>query len=247
MNRPPTPHHPEVSRAAAPTGTLRAAINLGNVVLAQRSPTGELEGASVRLAREAARRLSLPLELVPFDAAGRVFEALAHDAWDVAFMAIDPLRAEQICFTEPYVLIESTYLVRENSRLHSHADIDVPGVRVAASVGSAYELYLRRTLQNAALVSRSTPEDAFAAFCEQRLEAIAGVRPALLQMRERQPGLRVVSEPFLSVQQAIGLPRRSVGAIPWFQSFIAEALAGGFVQRALDETGQAASAVVPAK
>ena len=246
MTHPLLSPNAEVARAIAPTGTLRAAINLGNGVLAQRSPSGGLQGASVRLAQEVARKLGLSLELVPFRAAGGVVQAIGQDAWDVAFLAVDPVRAEQICFTRPYVLIESTYLVREDSPLHAVADVDSPGVRVAASQGSAYELYLRRTLRQAQLVSLPTTEESFAAFRDQALDALAGVRPALARLGGRLPGLRLLRESFLTVQHAMALPRRGATALPFLDAFLAQALASGFVQRALAETGQVQAAVVPA-
>lgn len=234
-----------VASAIAPGGTLRAAINLGNIVLAQRGAAGELQGTSVQLAQEAARRLGLPLELVPFDAAGQVVQALRQDAWDVAFMAIDPLRAEHICFTRPYVAIESTYLVRDDAPFQAVADVDAAGVRVAASVGSAYELHLRRELRHAVLVPAATPEQAFAQFYDGQLQALAGVRPALLRLQECQLGLRVLRDSFLTVRQAMALPRRAAAAQPWFDAFIAGEMASGLVQSALAETGQAEAAFVP--
>jgi polar amino acid transport system substrate-binding protein len=238
-------HSTETAHVLAPTGRLRAAINLGNAVLAQRSPSGELQGVSVQLAQETSRQLGLPLDLVAYDAAGKVFDALQHDAWDLAFLAIDPVRAEQICFTQPYIIIEGAYLVREGAALRTAAQVDVPGHRIAASHGSAYELYLRRELRHATLVSPATPEESFQAFCTQELEAIAGVRPALMRLSKRAPGLQVLPESFLQIQQAMGLPRRAAGALTWVDAFIAEAKRSGFVAEALRNTGQDDAAVAP--
>src|SRR5207249_4217608 len=135
------------------TGKVRAAINFGNAVLAQKDPaTGEPRGVSVDLARELGRRLGVPVELVTFDAAGKVFEAIKAGAWDVAFLAIDPARAAEIAFTAPYVLIEGTYLVRRDSPLRAIDDVDRDGVRIAVGKGAAYDLYLTRTLKHAQLV-----------------------------------------------------------------------------------------------
>ena len=137
----------------APTGKLRAAINFGNPVLAQKDPaTGEPRGVSVDLARELGRRLGVPVVLVTFDAAGKVFDALKTGSWDIAFMAIDPARAAEIVFTAPYVVIEGTYLVPADSALRTIEDVDRDGVRVAVGNKSAYDLYLTRTLKRAQLV-----------------------------------------------------------------------------------------------
>ena len=140
----------------APSGKLRAAINFGNPVLAQKDPaTGEPSGVSVDLARELGRRLGVPVELVTFDAAGKVFDALKTGAWDVAFLAIDPARASEIAFTAPYVVIEGTYLVPADSPLRTIGDVDREGVRVAVGNKSAYDLYLTRTLKARANRSRT--------------------------------------------------------------------------------------------
>src|SRR6266700_3358500 len=133
----------------APTGKLRAAINFGNPVLAGRDATGEPRGISVDLARELARRLGVAIEVVPYDAAGKVVEGLKSQAWDVCFLAIDPLRAADIAFTAPYAVIEGVYLVAEASPVRSNADVDRPGTRVGVIVGSAYDLHLWRELEQA--------------------------------------------------------------------------------------------------
>ncbi|MDR3386103.1 MAG: transporter substrate-binding domain-containing protein [Rudaea sp.] len=152
----------------APGGVLRAAINLGNTVLAQRSvDNGELSGVSFDLAHELARRLGAELQFVTFEAAGKVFEALANDAWDVAFLAIDPTRGEQIAFTPPYVLIEGAYMVREESPLQRSEQVDRSGVHITVGAGSAYDLYLTRTLKEAQIERHATAAEAFEAFVTQ--------------------------------------------------------------------------------
>ena len=164
-----TPRVPPAAHAdLAPTGRLRAAINLGNPVLAQRdSATGEPRGVSVDLARELGRRLALPVELITYDAAGQVFEALKTGAWDIAFLAIDPARATEIAFTAPYVVIEGTYLVPAESPLRTIEDVDREGVRVAVGDKSAYDLYLTRTLKRAQLVRAPTSPAAIELFLQR--------------------------------------------------------------------------------
>jgi polar amino acid transport system substrate-binding protein len=116
----------------APSGRLRAAINFGNPVLAQKdSATGEARGVSVDLAYALGRRLGVPVELVAFDAAGKVFDAIASKAWDVAFLAIEPVRSAEIDFSPPYVIIEGTYLVPSSSPLRNIEDVDRDGIHIA--------------------------------------------------------------------------------------------------------------------
>ena len=142
----------DVLRDLAPTGKLRAAINFGNAVLAQKGPAGEPKGITPDLATELAKRLGVPVEFVPYEAAGKVFEGAKANAWDIAFIAIEPVRAAEIEFTAPYVIIEGTYMVPKDSPLKEIADVDKPGIRIAVGRASAYDLYLTRTIKNATLV-----------------------------------------------------------------------------------------------
>ena len=142
----------------APSGTLRAAINVGNAVLAQRPATagGEPTGISVDLARELGRRLGVPVQLIVFDAAGKVVEAGKQGGWDIAFVALDPARAAEIAQTPPFVQIEGAYLVRSDSALKSNDEVDRKGHRVVVARNSAYDLYLTRALKQAEIVRTDT-------------------------------------------------------------------------------------------
>lgn len=237
---------PDVLQDLAPTGVLRAAINFGNSVLAQRDPTtGEPRGVSVDLARELGQRLGVPIELVTFDAAGKVFEALKTGAWDIAFLAVDPARSAEIIFTAPYVIIEGTYMVRANSPLKRVAEVDRAGVRVAAGAGSAYELFLSRTLKSAQLVRRSTGAEAFETFMSEGLEAMGSVRQVLLQFTKTHSGLRVMDDSFMTIEQAMGTPKpREIGA-RFLSMFIEEHKANGFIAAALQRSGQTDATVAP--
>jgi polar amino acid transport system substrate-binding protein len=232
----------------APSGRLRAAINFGNAVLAQRDPvSGEPRGVSAELARELARRLGVVVEFVTFDAAGKVFDALAAGAWDVAFMAIDPVRATAIDFTAPYVLIEGTYVVPSNSPLRKIEDVDSAGVRIAAARGSAYELYLTRALERATLVREPSGPEALARFLRERLEAAAGVKQAIVAFARANVGLRVIEGRFMAIEQAMGMPKgRGEAGIRHLCEFVEEMKASGFVADALERSGQVDAAVAPA-
>ena len=232
----------------APTGRMRAAINLGNPVLAHRDPaSGALGGVSVDLARELARRLGAELELVPFDAAGKVFEALKASRWDVAFLAIDPVRAAEIAFTPPYVIIEGSYLVRADSPLDSIDAFDAPGVRIAVGRGAAYDLFLSRTLRHAELVRSDTSSGAVDLFVRDRLDAAAGVRQPLLAYARQHPGYRVIDGSFTQIRQAMGVPKAHEAAVSYLHAFIEEMKANGFVATALDRHGQSDAVVAPAQ
>jgi len=234
---------PEILKGFAPTGTLRAAINQGNPVLAPQGPNGEAMGVSVDLARELAKRLGLPIELVIFDAAGKVFDALKRGAWDIAFLAVEPVRAAEIDFTAPYVLIEGTYMVPKDSALKTIEDVDCAGIRVAVNKGSAYDLYLTRTIKHATLLRHET--DGISMFKRDKLEAAAGVRQPLEACAKSDPTLRVMEGRFMSIQQAMGMPKGRGPAPDYLRGFVEEMKASGFVADALKRSNQPDAVVAP--
>ncbi len=218
----------------APTGRIRVAINYGNPVLAQKNPqTGEPEGVSVDLAHELSCRLHVPVELVTFDAAGKVFEALKASAWDVAFLAIDPVRAVEISFTSPYVVIDGTYIVRTDSQLHCIEDFDRPGNRIAVGRGAAYDLFLTRALHHAELVRTDTSIGAVDYFVAQKLDAAAGVRQPLMAYAESNAGLRVIEGRFTAIEQAMGTPKGREFGLAYLVDFVEEMKSSGFITHAL--------------
>jgi polar amino acid transport system substrate-binding protein len=230
----------------APSGTLRAAINFGNAVLAQKDPAGsEPRGVSADLARELARRLGVPIAYVTFDAAGKVFEALKQGAWDIAFMAIDPVRSEGIEFTGPYVVIEGAYAVPANSPLQTNEDVDRDGIRVAVARGSAYDLYLTRALKHAKLVREPSGPEALALFRRDGLEVAAGVKQPIVAFAKEHPDTRVIPGRFMVIEQAMGTPKGRDAGVRYLRKFIEEMKASGFVANALQKSSQLDAAVAP--
>lgn len=198
----------------APSGRLRVAINLGNAMLArQAGPDGELGGLSVLLARHLAERLELPLDLLPYRAAGEVVADAGRQRWDLAFLARDPERARTIAYSAPYARIEGCYLVAADSPCHGNAQLDRPGMRIAVGRGAAYDLYLSRTLQRAQLIRAATTPGAVALFLEQGLDAAAGIRGPLRQWAATRPGFRLLEENFMIIEQALAVPRGEDDAI----------------------------------
>ena len=233
---------PETVRDIAPSGTLRAAINFGNPVLAQKEPLG---GVSIDLARELARRLGVPLELVTYDAAGKVTADARSGAWDVAFVARDPERAKDIEFTAPYVIIEGGYLVPAASPLQRVEDVDRDGVRIAVGRGSAYDLYLSRTIKRATFVRAPTSPAAIELFVKDRLEAAAGVKQPLLEYARTHPETRMLPGRFMVIEQAMAVARGRPLAARYLSDFVDEMKASGFVAAALQKSGQRDAAVAP--
>lgn len=229
----------EATASLAPTGVLRAAINFGNSVLAERDATsGEPRGISVDLANELAARLKVPIRYATFDAAGKVFAAIREGTWDVAFLAIDPERAKEVLFTAPYCFIEGTYMVRSKSPLKRTEDVDRPGIRVTAANNSAYDLFLTRTLKHAEIIRAPTGNEAIELFLRERYEVAAGVKGPLLRCAAKNASLRVMDGRFMTIEQAMGTPRGRESGWRYLCKFIEEMKASGFVAKALKRSGQ---------
>lgn len=228
----------QVLKDLAPNGILHAAINFGNPVLAQPGADGEPHGVSVALAKSLAEELGVGLELRTYDAAGKVFAALEEDAWTLAFLAIEPVRAAQISFSKPYVLIEGTYLVKAESPYSKIEDLDQPGLRLAVGNGAAYDLYLSRTLQHAELQRADTSAGAVDLFIDQGLDAAAGVRQPLEQVAAKNPNYRVMQGAFTAIRQAVAVPRGRDAGAAYVRDFVERRLAEGFVRGALLASGQ---------
>jgi polar amino acid transport system substrate-binding protein len=234
------------AKELAPSGKLRAAINFGNPVLAQKDPaTGEARGVTGDLARELARRLGVGVEFVAFETARLVSESAARGAWDICFLAIDPVRAADIDFTAPYVIIEGVYLVPVDSPLKTVEDVDRAGVRIAVGKGSAYDLYLTRAIKNATLVREPDSAKSLDMFLRDKLEAAAGVKQPVQAFAKSHPDTRLIPGRFMAIEQAMGTPKgRPAGAV-YLRAFVEEMKASGFVADALKRSGQGDATVAP--
>lgn len=220
----------------APTGVLRAGINLSNFLLVSgRGAGGEPAGVAPDMAKAIAERLGVAVRYVPFPAPGALADAVDDDVWDVGLIGAEPQRAARIAFSSPYVEIEATYLVPRGSALRGVDSVDAAGVRIASTARAAYDLWLERNIRHATVVRAASMDEAFAAFAAGRLDALAGLRPRLLRDQAEMPGSRVLDGHFMTVQQAIGTPRRNVAARAFLEAFVAEAKASGVVARLIDK------------
>ena len=240
---------PDIVKSFAPTGRLRAAINQGNSVLVQKQADGgEPKGITIMLAKELGKRLGVPVDLVLFNAAGEVFGALKDGKWDIAFLAIEPVRAAEIDFTPPYVIIEGAYMVSKDSALKTPADVDKKGIRIAVGKGSAYDLYLTRTIKNAEIVRASTGggQASIDLFLKEKLEVAAGVRQPIAEYAKTNPNVRVMEQRFMAIEQAMGTPKGRDAASAYLKGFIEEMKKSGFVAESLKQTNQPDAQVAPA-
>jgi polar amino acid transport system substrate-binding protein len=238
---------PGVRGDLAPTGALRAAINYGNFILATRDrATGQSRGVAVDLAREVARRLAVPLEIVAFDSVAVMGDAAPTGVWDIAFLGSDPQREMLMSFTAAYLEIEATYLVPGPSPLRTAADVDREGVRVAAPARANYELFLSRNLKRAQLVSTASNDAAFDLLATGQAEALAGLTQALQDRLPRLPGSRIVQGRFMGVQQSIAVPKGRETGLAYLRRIVEDAKASGLVARAIEATGARGVSVAPA-
>jgi polar amino acid transport system substrate-binding protein len=222
----------------APSGTLRAGINMANILLVTGvASAGDPTGVSPDMAHAIAERLGVAVSYVPFASPGEVADAVGSGAWDIALIAAEPARAETITFTSAYVEIEATYLVPADSLLRGIEDIDRPGIRIAVSERSAYDLYLARNLQHAELRRATGLKGAFDLFVDQELDALAGLRPALIGNAETLPGARVLDGCYTTVQQAVGTNPENTAAAAFLQEFVKEAKESGLVARLIERHG----------
>lgn len=236
-----------LTSSLAPSGRLRAAINLGNPILAGRDArTGEAQGVSVDLARLLAYRLGVPLDLVVVDAAGKSVATVEGGEADVGFFAIDPVRGQNLAFTAPYVLIEGCYLVREDSPIRDNGEVDREGRVVVVGNGSAYDLFLTRELRHARIERAPTSPAVVDTFLAQRADVAAGVRQQLEADARRFGGLRLLDGRFMVIRQAMGLPkRRGTEAATFLAAFVESVKASGYVAEALARHGIEGASVAP--
>lgn len=214
----------------APTGKLRAGINLLNFLLVTgKSADGMPEGVAPDMARAIAEKLGVPLELVPYATPGELADAALDGAWDIGLIGSEPARAEKIDFTAAYVEIEATYLVPAGSTLRHASEVDQPGNRIAVASRSAYDLWLVRNIKHATLMHADGFEATLDLFLTQKLEAMASLKPGLLNDVEKVPGSRILEGKFTAVQQSVGVPKGRTLAVQWLQEFVQQAKASGFV------------------
>jgi polar amino acid transport system substrate-binding protein len=222
----------------APHGVLRAAINMGNFLLVTgKRPSGDPDGVSPDMAAAIAERIGVPVKYVPFARPGELADAAGTDVWDVGLIGAEPQRAAKIEFTPAYVEIEATYLVPAGSKITSIAEVDRPGVRIAVTARSAYDLWLERNVTQATLVRGNTGPETVEMFIRDKLEALAGLRPGLLTDIQKIPGARILDGQFTAVQQAIGTAKQNQAGADFIRAFVEEAKASGLVARLIEKHG----------
>jgi polar amino acid transport system substrate-binding protein len=233
----PMPEKDVVSQLA-PTGVLRAAINMGNFLLVTgKTPSGDPVGVSPDMASEIAQRLGVPVAYVPYARPGEIADDAAKGLWDIGLIGAEPQRAAVIDFSPAYVEIEATYLVPAGSPIRSIAEVDQPGRRVAVTARSAYGLWLENNYKKGELLQFDNAEAALKAFDGEKLDAYAGLRPGLLEVQQARPGTRILDGQFTAVQQAVGTAKANTAGAAFLRDFVEEAKKSGLVARLIERHG----------
>ena len=207
-------------------------------MLANLDKDGNPFGISIDLARALAEKLSVPCELIVNETAGKSVATVEAGRADVGFFAIDPERGKDIAFTAAYVLIEGYYMVRSDSLITKNDDVDVAGKQVVVGKGSAYDLFLTRHLKQATIIRAVSSQAVIPDFLSQHIEIAAGVKQQLEADTKGVPGLRMLPERFMVINQAMGVPKtKGVAAAAYLRHFVEEMKAKGFVKESMTRHG----------
>jgi polar amino acid transport system substrate-binding protein len=236
---------PAARTELTPTGKLRAGINFQNQLLTTLGPNGEQGGVAVEFARELARRLAVPLEIIPYKSAGALADSVSSGAWEISVLGDEPERAKVIAFATPLTEIEATYLVPAGSTIRSIAEVDRPGVRIVSPAKSAYDLYLSRTIKHAKLVQIDGQKAAQEHFVREKLEALAGLKPGLLEIAPTLPGSRILEGNFTVVRHTVGMPRGRDAAAAYLRDLVEDVKASGLVAQWIAKSGVRGLSVAP--
>ena len=229
-----------------PTGKLRAGINFQNVLLTTQGPSGEQGGVAVEFARELARRLGVALEIIPYQSAGSLADSVNSGAWDISVLGDEPARAKVIDFATPLTEIEATYLVPAGSKIRSIDEVDCPGIRIVSPAKSAYDLYLSRTIKKAELVQIAGSEAAEKHFVNEKLDALAGLKPVLLDFAPTLPGSRILDGHFTVVRHTVAMPKGREAASAYLKELVEDVKASGLVTKWIEQSGVKGLSAAPA-
>ena len=236
----------EAKRELTPTGKLRAGINFQNIFLTTLGPNGEQGGVAVEFAKELARRLEVPLEIIPYKSAGSLADSVTEGVWDISVLGDEPERAKVIDFAPPLTELEATYLVPAESKIQSIDEVDRAGVRIVSPAKAAFDLYLARTIENAQLIQIEGIQNAEAHFTSEKLDALAGLKTQLIALAAKLPGSRILEGRFTVVRHTVGMPKGRNAAVAYLRDLVEEVKASGLVAQWIQQSGVKGLSVAPA-
>ena len=217
-------------------GILRAAINMSNFLLVtDKTKDGTPIGVSPDMAQELAAKLNLQLKLIPYTTPGEIADDAENDKWDICNIGAEPQRAEKINFSAAYAEIQATYIVQSNSKINNILDVDKIGNKICVASRTAYGLWLERNIHNAELIQVEGVDSSFDIFLNENLDALAGLRPALIDDVKKISGGKILEGQFMSVQQAIGTSIQNIHSSIYIAEFVEEMKKSGFIQKLIDK------------
>ena len=227
-----------VKQQLAPTGVLRAGINLSNFLLVSGTAAdGSPQGISPDIANLVASTLGLPCELICFDRPGKLADAVNQDIWDIGNIAFEAERAQTLDFSHPYVVIEANFLVRHDDDFLTNDDVDRAGTKIAVSERSAYDLWLTDHFSQAQIIRASSIQAAHDLFFEEKVDVLASLKPKLLEDLANHSGLRMIDPPFTAVKQSIGVAKCKADSIAFTNALIAQSIENGWIAAQLEIHG----------
>ena len=222
----------EIQTELSSNGVLRAAINMSNFLLVtDKTKEGAPIGVSPDMAKELANKLDLQLKLIPYDTPGEIADDAENDNWDICNIGAEPQRAEKINFSAAYAEIQATYLIPPNSKLQNISEVDIAGNKIAVASRTAYGLWLERNIHNAELIQVEGVGNSFDVFSNENLDALAGLRPALIDDVKKIPGAKILEGQFMAVQQAIGTSNKNIKSSIYIAKFVEEMKKNVFIQK----------------
>jgi polar amino acid transport system substrate-binding protein len=243
----PAQHSPDPRVAdLVQSGALRVGLGLGSSTTATRNPaTGEVKGPALELGRALAARIGIQFVPVEYPRPGAVIDGLRANAWDISVLIVDPVRAEQVDFSNPFMQSDLTYLVAAGSTIQSVADADQSGMRIGVARGDTSDLHLTRTLKRAELVRTDSIAAAVELLRTGGANAVALNRPSLIAQSAALPGSRVLSDGFADIYSAMAVPKGHDGWLAYINEFIEDAKVSGLVNRMIETLAMQGVRVAP--
>ena len=237
---------PEARQALAPTGKLRVGLWLGSPTHVIRdSASSEMKGVGFDLGKELARRMGVPFEPVLYPAIGPLLDGAKTGAWDIAFIGVNPERANYMDFTGLHIEVEFGYLVPGDSSISTLADVDRPGIRVAVPEKGSADIFLSRALKNAAVVRGLGLAGAMELLKSGKADVFGANKANLFEMSNQLPGFRVLDGRPGSEQQAMAMPKGRGLGVAYARKFIEGAKSEGLVKAAIEKVGLRGAVVPP--
>jgi len=222
----------------APTGVLRAGINMSNFLLVtNKDENGLPVGVSPDIAHKLAELLGVKAELIAYPGPGELADGMAANAWDIGNIAAEAERAKTINFSNPYCEIQATYLLPEGTTINHIDEVDAPGNRIVVKQRSAYDLWLTENLKHATILRTDSVDSALDLFVNDKLEVLAGLRPKLSEQHAQLAGSRLLDQSFTAVQQSIGCAHGKPEAKEFLNTQIKQWIADGTIQSLIDKHG----------